>query len=482
MKKSLIKIFNHQYFSWVIILLLFILQFLMTQNSLNQIRFEELSESVRNVYFLDQRQIFDGISSNVGWYGTVLTVYKIFGFNLFLIKFYKLVIFALGLISIEQILKYFKVSYRFVILLLIGLSPTFLFFNVIMTAFGIDVFYFLIIFYLILVWSKWKNKLPKLIGIFAIWFLVMVASMSYGVFLAYLPIFGIFFLYLLFTKKSKWQMKIWQVISAMAGFFLPLVWVLNYMLDPAKLLFDPSNNSGLFRGGGVGEKITSLSILTEHLKLSLSTLYQDLFISGQSYYYEPVRTELSHQVFPIVILVLFLISVYILIKYKKSRVLILSGYLLIIIGILVGGFSDWFPGIRRMTPVMMGALIVFSGMWKVTPSLINKSIFDKAVWLTVLMCFFLTIIHHLKVYPDNLRGLVHDSKHKAGDCFHLENKNPNQSIQSYLNRAMSGEVIQIKDDCRLHELYPAIVGACEWNDLNCHEIKFDRDEEFKKPI
>ena len=77
---------------WSLPLVLFALQLVYTTNSTNQIRYEELAESVRNVWWLQNGTIYDGVSSNVGWYGTLLLVYKFFGFSIFTAKYFRLVL------------------------------------------------------------------------------------------------------------------------------------------------------------------------------------------------------------------------------------------------------------------------------------------------------------------------------------------------------------------------------------------------------
>ncbi len=76
---------------WSITALLCVVQLVFTLHSRSQLRYEELAESVRNVLWLEHRTIYDGVSSNVGWYGTLLIVYKIFGFPLHAVKFVRLV-------------------------------------------------------------------------------------------------------------------------------------------------------------------------------------------------------------------------------------------------------------------------------------------------------------------------------------------------------------------------------------------------------
>ncbi len=91
-----IKNFSWKY--WLVPVFLIICQLAWTFSSTSQIRFEEVAESVRNVFWLQNQSIYDGISSNVGWYGTLLIIYKIFGFSLFTAKFYRLFLFIVSIV------------------------------------------------------------------------------------------------------------------------------------------------------------------------------------------------------------------------------------------------------------------------------------------------------------------------------------------------------------------------------------------------
>src|SRR5262245_45515169 len=82
---------------WSLPLLLTSVQYWVTATSMHQIRYEELAESVRNVYWLSHRLVYDGASSNVAWYGTLLIVYEMFGFSLHSAKFVRLGLHFLGL-------------------------------------------------------------------------------------------------------------------------------------------------------------------------------------------------------------------------------------------------------------------------------------------------------------------------------------------------------------------------------------------------
>ena len=89
------------------VLISIIAQALFILNSQSQIRYEELAESVRNVFWLQNGLIYDGVSSNVGWYGTILGIYNLFGFHLFATQYFRLVLHLISIICLGLVLKRF---------------------------------------------------------------------------------------------------------------------------------------------------------------------------------------------------------------------------------------------------------------------------------------------------------------------------------------------------------------------------------------
>jgi len=85
---------------WGVLAIVIIAQIIFTLNSTDQIRYEELAESVRNVFWLQNHTLYDGVSSNIGWYGSLLIVYKLFGFSLNTAKFVRLFLAIIALICI----------------------------------------------------------------------------------------------------------------------------------------------------------------------------------------------------------------------------------------------------------------------------------------------------------------------------------------------------------------------------------------------
>ena len=173
---------------WLLIIFIGLFQLVYTLRSTNKIRLEELAESVRNVYWLQNRTIYDGISSNVGWYGTLLIIYNLFGFTLFTAKYFRVFLHFVSLLCLGLIFdKYFEKKRSWLSLIVIGLSPALLYFNALQTSFGVDLQYFPICLYLLLT-LDFAQPVRAGIKQFFLGLLMMIAAMSYPTFLAYIPV------------------------------------------------------------------------------------------------------------------------------------------------------------------------------------------------------------------------------------------------------------------------------------------------------
>ena len=75
---------------WLVVAILFAAQAAYTFGALERLGYEELAEGIRNPFWLDHRLVYDGVSSNVGWYGLLLLVYKVAGFSAYTAKFVRL--------------------------------------------------------------------------------------------------------------------------------------------------------------------------------------------------------------------------------------------------------------------------------------------------------------------------------------------------------------------------------------------------------
>ena len=110
--------------------------------SAHQIRYEELAESVRSVFWFDHRMVYDGVYSNVGWYATLLVVYKLFGFSLFTAKAVRVGLHLVALCAVaDTVRRFMPLRVAVVPVMLIGLSPTLLYFDTFSTSYGLDLTY-----------------------------------------------------------------------------------------------------------------------------------------------------------------------------------------------------------------------------------------------------------------------------------------------------------------------------------------------------
>lgn len=476
MKYNFLKFSNVAY--WFVVIGLWLIQAFYTSRSFGQIRSEELSESIRNVFWLQNYTIYDGISSNVGWYGTLLILYNIFGFNLFTAKIYRLVLHGFFLITLALLLKKSLGSKKALLpLITIGVSPTLIYFNMLQTSFGVDLQYIVICLYLLINLDFLHDK-KVILKQFLLWAIAMVASLSYPSFLAYIPFLWIIYCCKLWRIKKKLTIKkkLLNLMLSLVSFILPLVSFIIYLKDWRLLFYDPHVKSGLFRAGGGVSFPTSLSSLIANIIAGSKQVLTDLFIRPNSYYFEIniLRSEFSHKLITIaVLMILFLSLIFIFIK-SKYRLSILLSWLLIIFSLVFTNISNWFPGLRRSTGVLVGFYSLYVLVW------LNIWQFKWKQWWPVISmvafsCFLITL-HHLKVFPNNYMALNIPSYHAQDVCFNQLHNSPTKLLQKFINQVKTSHRLMTLDahglpmDCRLHEIYAAVAGSCIWNHLNCPEI------------
>ena len=134
---------------WLLVAILFMAQAAYTMGGLERLWYEELAEGIRNPFWLDRRLVYDGVSSNVGWYGLILLVYKVFGFSTYAAKYVRLALHVPFLVCSALLLKrWIGLRRAWAPLLAVGLSPTLLYFNNLGTSYGTDVELFPVVLFL----------------------------------------------------------------------------------------------------------------------------------------------------------------------------------------------------------------------------------------------------------------------------------------------------------------------------------------------
>jgi hypothetical protein len=454
---------------WSLPLLLTGVQYWVTITSMHEIRYEELTESVRNVFWLSHRLVYDGVSSNVGWYGMLLIIYKLFGFSLFSAKFVKLGLHFLGLICTADILRRFMgIRTAIVPLIAIGLSPTLLYMESLQTGFGIDLPYCALCLWLVLSVRPDAHSPLELGKTFACGVLAMIGAMSYPAFLLYWPSLLLVWVWQMrrneCVEPSAWAA---QALSAIAGLALPLVIAFTYVVTPRLLFWDPATHAGLFRGGG--------HFGYGALRYSLSVVLHDLLVQGQSYYFQVTRPDFSGPLAIAGLCWVVATTIYLLLKRQIDTTILLAALLLLALSLVVPSLSvDQDTGIRRSTGILAAYFVLFSVAWYFYRAAAPPTM----IWVRrsgALLCLLLLADHALKL-PSLVHDLAGHHAEKDVDWFSIA-ATPTKSFEVLLERLDKGQPLSCPIDdqgraipCHYQEVYAAIAGYRLWNSHSTAEI------------
>ena len=447
---------------WTLPAVLAIVQWRADAAGLHEIRYEELAESVRNVYWLNQRLVYDGISSNVGWYGLLLVVYKIFGFSIGMAKHVRLGLSLVGLICVADLLRRWMGEQRAIVpLLAAGLSPTLLYLNTLQTSYGVDVPYAWMCLWLIVsirrdAWTPLDAAKAVACGAIA-----MIAAMSYPTFLFYLPALLLVAIWRLRPGEGGapgWRVALLQTVAALVGFVLPLAAAAAFLRNPGLLVYDSATHAGLFRGGAqVGWNATVLA-------QSISTVMGDLFSHGQSYYFELTRPDFSGVLGTTTAVVVAALAVYAAAVEASLRPWLAAAGLLLAANLVGPNISvSGPPGIRRGTGLLVAWLVMVTMVWRVSVS-------TRAAWrwAGIAACALVVLDSALKLPSlfDDLRG---DSAYRDTTWFAIE-PTPAQSLDRLMRQLDQGQGLACPVDqerrilpCRYQEIYAAMAGWRAWN-------------------
>ena len=457
-------------FYWLVPILLAGVQWWVTRASAHQVRYEELAEGVRSVYWLDQRLVYDGVYTNVGWYGTLLIVYKILGFSLLTARYVRLALHLAALVCIASLLRRAMGSLAAIVpLALIALSPTLLYFDSLQTSYAMDLSYAVICLWLVL---SVRFDAPGRLDYgkaFAAGAIAMVAAMSYPAFAFYVPSLVLVTIWV--VRRAGVPLasasNLTLLGAGVVGLVVPLAAVFLYVKTPQLLVFDPDTQAGLFRAGG---KLGFNPAIFEH---SLLTVLHDLFVQGGSYYYEVTRPDFAG---PLAIAGLcgVLGTIVYLVATKQASVVVLSASLLLLAVSLIGPnlSIEGEPGLRRCTGVLAASFVLFAMAWRFYASAPRRN-----WWWTagMLLCLLMPLDSALKV-----PSLVEDESSKSPfrnlDWFTVD-LTPEASLDRLVDQINRGQRLSCPTDaqgrispCRYQEVFPAIAGFRKWNGLPIVDI------------
>lgn len=430
---------------WLIPLILFGFQTILTISSTHQIRNEEAVASIREVWWFTNHQLYHPNNSNIGWYGVLSLIYSIFGFDIFAGKIYRLILSLISLYCLAAILKkYLGGKWAVLPFLTIGLSPTLLFFNTIANPYGIDLQFLPIVLFLLMS----QIGLIRLMGIA----LAMFAWVSYPTFAFYLP--ALFFLHLRGGVTSSHP---GGVLAGLGAFLAPLLAFIIYFKGWPGHIF--------FAGG-------SFAVNEDIFFRTIGSVFTNLFSRADAYYLEISQVEFS-LIFPIIsILFIFYCVFGEFKKLKPARVFIILCLLtaffnLVITGITVDGGM---PGGRRNTPVLAVFYVLFVLAWHHITS--TKYKVQSTKWAGIVILAVL-LVHHLVVFPLNLESVKSSSFFKINNWF--GNSDPGLGLQHYLGEIRQKDVYfnceeTYKGDpqCQYGIIYAALAESCLKS--SCHQM------------
>jgi hypothetical protein len=455
---------------WLIWLAAVALQGGATAAAFNRFWYEEVAESIRNPFWLDQHTIYDGASSNIGWYGVCLVSYKLFGFSLAQAKLVRLVLHAISWACLLKLLRQALPGRGYILpALAIALSPTLLYFNTLQAQFAADLQYAPIVLWCLLHVSP-KRPLRSTAMYTLAGIVTMLAAMSYPSVLVYLP----FVLALVVWVHRRWHDKLapWKsrlrflpVIAApLAGCALLGAGFLT-LRQPELLLLDPHNHGGIFRGGG-----SQLAWDPHSIMEGVRTTLSDLFVKGQSYYFSLKGVEFGGWLGQLACALTIAAGLLLLLPRCRLRVPAAIAFALMFFCLVFVNLSSQYPGLRRCTAILfafyaLSALAcVSAGRALRSRRLAQQRIASYTAWAAAA----LLVAHHALEYPALIDQLRQDSSSR--DSWMQSAAGPDAALRQWAAKVETGDVLHcgrtepgVLPSCRFSEFYAAVAGLEKWS-------------------
>jgi hypothetical protein len=457
------------YSYWLIPVALFFVQYLFTTSSMTHIRYEEVAESIRNPYWLKHGYILDGISGNIGWYGTMAILYKFFGFSIFYAKTFRLIFHLVSLFALAEVLRrWMGPKYALVPLVAAGISPVWLYFNTLQASFGIDL-QFLPLILLVFMSFQFRFTVKNALLQFVTGALCMIACMSYPTFLLYLPFLLIAGFWKWMAEQSrKISMLLVSLLIVIAGFAMPLLTGYSYVKNRELLIYDKATEAGMFRGGGKFEANY------EVLKTSVNQTMSDLVGPGTSYYFDLPCPDLAGGLAITSLLIALACGFGMGWRNKNHLFLISLLTAFTLFNLLFPSLSSHLPGLRRSTGVIAGIYGLFAVSWYIT---VTKLATGKNIILqiTATLLFLLLPYSNLLNLKQNIEACAKESP--WDDPWFKFEKTPETSLLKIIEFVKQGRPLACIDasgkqgPCRYHEIFAAVSGNQEWNHLPMIQIK-----------
>ncbi|MDP7040820.1 MAG: hypothetical protein QGI45_16820 [Myxococcota bacterium] len=462
---------------WLLPVFFLIMQATFTYAALHRLWYEDLAESIRNVYWFEHNRVYNGGSTMVGWYGLVLGYYKAFGFSPVAAKWLKFVLAGSSWFAAAYVLKY-VLGYRkaLVPLCAFALSPIALYFNTFQYPMGLDLLFFPLEVCLFIFISKASLR-GACILTFCAGTLAMLASMSYPTYLFYLPA-CVFLLHWVWQTQEKCFWRFALPIS-FAGFMTPFLCVWTYLDNFSLFMSDATHSgTGIFRGGATFKGL-SFELYGDNLMRTL----KDFFVAADSYYFYLPESDFSSWLGFISVLAVGILIVLAMGESKQMKVVCLLTVFLMLVALLLPAAGTTTPGGRRSTGFLMGFYVLFVIGWNYAWTVLQGH--KRTLALSALS---LLVVQHLWAISPNLE---HVSKERtlSAEPFFPSDQDPNASLAFWYARAQNGEPLvchtyrEFKRYCRFDEIFAVIQGHRLWNLGLRDELKlFALTEKLQEPF
>lgn len=431
-----------------------------------QIRYEELNEAVRGPFWLEHRMVFDGVSTNVAWYGFLVAVYRLFGFDFETARWARVALLAASLIALSFLLhRHLRRGPATLALLAVALSPTILYLNRITTSYGTDLL--ILPFCLLPLDRLWRRRSDPSTGdrarlAFTLGAVTMIGAMTYPAMMLAVPFLAAW----AFASLPRGD-RLQPALAGVAGFLLPLAIATLAIRDQRTLYWDAEQHAGIFRGGATGW-LTQWSDISRNL----STLVGDLFTDGSSYYFELDAVEfggiLGRAAFTFVIV----LALYTAWKVRSARALLATALGAAVVAALGTSAAEGPPGLRRATLVVGAFYLVLATLWVLLPRIATQAWPRTAIAGALL----LVPLHHALAYG----AILEQSKTSIRGRERVWFIEPTleASVDHWLSHTAAGKPLDCgtlrtpgRQECSYDYIYSTLAGSRLWNDQPEVEIE-----------
>lgn len=426
----------------------------------SRILFEELGEAVRNPFWLSHRQVYDGVSSNIGWYALLVAVYEVFGFSLFAGKIVRLAFHAISTGCLLYLLvRWLGARGAILPFLVLSLSPALLYFNTMQTSYGIDL-QIAPVLALCLVHLRFDGSPRDRALHAALGALVMIGCLMWPVCVLYVP-----FVVLIYASRARSLERrppAGTIAMAAAACALPFLLSLLVLRNQETWLYDAATGSGVFRGGG-GGLVGSLS----QFAINARQILLDVTVAGSSYYFELPKPDLSGALglLPAIAVAMMLPSV-----WRSGRAAAAFVAIAVALGTVtpvIVAMAQGPPGLRRATTCLAAFYALYLLCWDVVAGDVRRR--PGAWWPRLQMAMLsLLLVHHAVVFSRNAEVLTAPVPYQERDWFTVA-ETPSASVAFWADAVAAGRVLDCREvglnseRCRYSEVYGAAAAYLRWS-------------------